>query len=94
MTSFKIQTSSCKTFLVGLEESYIPQGVWDSATVVEESDKRYYRMDILWHYLSDPDGSFRFGRLSAVAMLTLVIPHSNAEEERVFSMVRKNKTAF
>ena len=27
-------------------------------------------------------------------MLVLIIPHSNAEEERVFSMVRKNKTAF
>ena len=34
-----------------------------------------------------------FERLSAVAMLILVIPQSNAEE-RVFSMVRKNKTAF
>ena len=69
----------------------------DTAIVVEESDKKYYRMDILWHYLStlrDPDGSYRFERLSAVTMLILVIPHSNAEEERVFSMVRKNKTAF
>ena len=33
-------------------------------------------------------------RLSRIAMLILVLPHSNAEEERVFSMVRKNKTAF
>ena len=27
-------------------------------------------------------------------MVVLVTPHSNAEEERVFSMVRKNKTDF
>ena len=26
--------------------------------------------------------------------MVLTIPHSNAEEERLFSMVRKNKTAF
>ena len=40
------------------------------------------------------DGTGRFTRLSRIAMLILVLPHSNAEEERVFSMVRKNKTAF
>ena len=80
-----------------LEESDIPQHVWNDATVVEEKDKKYHRMDILWCYLStlrDPDGTLRFRRLSSVATLVLVIPHSNAEEERVFSMVRKNKTAF
>ena len=37
------------------------------------------------------NGTGRFTRLS---MLILVIPHSNAEEEHVFSMVCKNKTAF
>ena len=26
--------------------------------------------------------------------MVLTIPHSNADEERLFSMVRKNKTAF
>jgi hypothetical protein len=44
--------------------------------------------------MEDPDSQKRFARLSRVAMLVLVIPHSNAEEERVFSMVRKNKTSF
>lgn len=41
-----------------------------------------------------PDSTIRFSRLSRVVRLVLVIPHSNATEERVFSMVRKNKTAF
>jgi hypothetical protein len=54
-------------------------------------------MDILWHYLSTlraPDHALLFSRLWKVANLVLVIPHSNAEEERVFSIVQKNKTAF
>lgn len=42
----------------------------------------------------NPDGSGWFTRLSQIAMLILVLPHSNAEEEQVFSMVCKNKTAF
>lgn len=80
-----------------MEDSKIPDNIWDTATVKEEDGKCYYRMDILWHFLSKlkmPDGSCCFGRLAKVAKLVLVIPHSNAEEERVFSMVRKNKTAF
>ena len=32
--------------------------------------------------------------LTMVAKLIFVIPHSNAEEEYVFSLVRKNKTCF
>ena len=54
-------------------------------------------MDIVWHHISpirDPDNTLRFARLSHIVKLILVIPHSNAEEERVFSMVGKNKTAF
>ena len=80
-----------------LEESDIPQDVWEKATVVEKEDHTYYRMDIVWHHIStmrDPDNTLRFAQLSQIVKLILVIPHSNAEEERVFSMVRKNKTAF
>ena len=80
-----------------IEDNEIPQGIWDTATVKEDDGKCYYRMDILWHFLSTlkmPDGSHCFGKLTKVAKLVLVIPHSNAEEERVFSMVRRNKTAF
>ena len=34
----------------------------------------------------------RFGRLSRIAQLVLVLPHSNADAERVFSVVGLNKT--
>ena len=53
--------------------------------------------DRLWHYLSslkDYFGCPRFPKLTKVAKLILVIPHSNDEEESVFSLVRKNKTCF
>ena len=77
-----------------LREEDIPQTIWDKAKVeaFEEDGDTYYRMDVLWHYtLKSGDGRQRFKRLSKIAMLVLTIPHSNADEERVFSMVRKNK---
>ncbi|XP_050975566.1 uncharacterized protein LOC127171147 isoform X1 [Labeo rohita] len=38
-------------------------------------------------------GLNQFGRLSKIAALVLVLPHSNADAERVFSMVGLNKTS-
>ena len=40
------------------------------------------------------EGSLGFPRLRLAMRLILTIPHSNAEEERIFSLVRKNKTCF
>ena len=80
-----------------LNKSDIPQDVWDKATVVEDKENRYYWMDVVWHYIASmkmPDSGLRFPRLSKIGLLVLIIPHSNAEEERIFSMVRKNKTSF
>src|SRR4029434_4565596 len=37
-------------------------------------------------------GTKEFERLVAVAKLVLVLPHSNADAERVFSVVELNKT--
>lgn len=76
-----------------LEEHHIPE-VRKAATITEddEKDTKYYRMDYLWQFLSsvkDGDGSLKFPNLAKVAKVVLVIPHSNAQEERVFSMIRK-----
>ena len=79
-----------------LEESDIPEHVWESALVVD-GETWFHRMDMIWTYLKnkrDPDGTFSFEKLAQVALLVLTLPHSNAEEERVFSMVTKNKTKF
>ena len=35
-----------------------------------------------------------FPRLPQILQLIMIIPHSNADEERVFSLIRKNKTCF
>ena len=55
----------------------------------------YYRVNILWGYISqmkDCIEKHRFDILFKVVKLVLVLPHSNASEERVFSIIRKNKT--
>ena len=75
----------------------IPARIWEAAMVYEDSETKHYRMDVLWAYLKElktPDGAFTFKRLARVALLVLTLPHSNAEEERVFRMVAKNKTKF
>lgn len=81
-----------------LRDHDIPASVWkDARTDNESGEDGYYRLDVLWNYLStlrSGDGYERFKRLSKIAKLVLIIPHSNADEERVFSMVRKNKTPF
>ncbi|KAL5468847.1 hypothetical protein EMCRGX_G029970 [Ephydatia muelleri] len=67
----------------------IPSDVWNKAVTDEDEHTTYHRMDIVWHHLSSlkaPDGNPRFNRLSKIAKVVLVIPHSNAQEERIFSM--------
>ena len=55
-----------------------------------------YRVDVLWWYIAQlvipGTTAKRFKHLPKVAGLVLVLPHSNAGEERLFSIVRKNKT--
>ena len=51
--------------------------------------RSYYRMDIIW---SDIKKSLL--KLANIALFLLTIPHSNAEEERIFSIIGKNKTKF
>ena len=81
-----------------MERTEIMGNVWEFALVVDgESEAQHHRMDLIWAHLStmkNPDGTVRFAKLAKVALLVLIIPHSNAQEERVFSMVTKNKTAF
>ena len=81
-----------------LSRSDIPQRVWEEAKVVDEDEKtHYHRMDVIWAYLSQMktvEGTIRFSHIAKVARAVLILPHSNAEEERVFSLVTKNKTVF
>ena len=56
----------------------------------------HYHVDILWWYIGhmkqSASSTKRFQHLTRIAEAVLVIPHSNAEEERLFSIVRQNKT--
>lgn len=73
-----------------MAETDIPKHIWETAKVsTEKSIDNEYRMDIIWGYLKP-----LFPLLAEVALSVLVIPHSNAGEERVFSMVRKKLNEF
>ena len=73
------------------ELNKIKQYVWESAKVNENVDEgtMYYRMEITW-----PNPRTNLPTLASVVLQLLTIPHSNAAEERVFSMINKNKTQF
>ena len=83
-----------------LSNNEIPNTAYDDAKVVDgtidEEEVFHYRIDIFWWHLSNlamPNSSAkRFKYLPKLAEIVLVLPHSNAELERLFSTVRKNKT--
>lgn len=54
-------------------------------------------MDHFWAAMAEvrtvtDQDNFRFGMLSKLAKVLLVLPHSNVDPERLFSMVRKIDT--
>ncbi|CAB3996170.1 PREDICTED: uncharacterized protein LOC106702191 [Paramuricea clavata] len=81
-----------------MNDTDLPKQVKEAATLRLDEDDEIdsLRMDVIWGYLGNlkVSGYPRFQHLSKVAQLVLVLPHSNAEEERAFSLVRKNKTCF
>ena len=61
--------------------------------------KKDYKMDRIWANIGKLTSATakcvkHFPLLVKVASLPLAIPHSNADEERIFSSVRKDKTDF
>lgn len=55
------------------------------------------RMDVQWHEISkitDASGLLKYSSLAKIMLAVLIIPHSNAPTERVFSILRKNHTEF
>lgn len=86
-----------KEFLVyqAMSEADIRVHIWEESKVVEKLDDNsaeavtYHRLDIIWGSLQE-----KLPNLSKVALAVLIIPHSNAGEERVFSVTRRNKTDF
>ena len=84
-----------------LSDDDIPPQVIKETTVTSKlkdgKEEKHLCMDVIWGSLSQSKSSneiLKFPHLSQVAKLVLTLPHSNADEERVFSLVRKNKTDF
>lgn len=57
-------------------------------TFFRATEAASYSMDVVCYLSSIKRGV----KLSKVAHLVFTLPHSNAEEERVFTMVTNNKT--
>ena len=80
-----------------LRDHDIPADIWDCARVGDDGNA-YFCMDVVWGHLCTVktigSSELKYRHLGKVAKSVLVIPHSNASEERVFSLVRKNKTPF
>ena len=76
-----------------LVDEDIPNSVKESTGLDAEHP---YRVDVLWHYLKDVKKpgttEHQFDLLFRVAEVIMTIPHSNAGEERIFSLINKNKT--
>ena len=74
-----------------MREEDIPDSLKD------DPDGGHCNVDKLWGYLKDmkkPGTSIcEFDLLFEVANVVLTILHSNAGEERVFSLINKNKTS-
>lgn len=72
--------------------------MWQKAIVKVDDEITYVQINVLWNYIFSMKviGSteLKFSKLQKLVKSVLVIPNSNASEESVFSMVRKNKTPF
>lgn len=83
-----------------MSDQCIGKDAFEEAKVIDgEQDDEvlfHYRMDVLWWHIANQNipgtATKRFPHLAKVAELVLVLPHSNAGEVRLFSIVRKNKT--
>ena len=75
------------------EDAKVSEGLKDD---IDGEKLFHYRMDVLWYYIANMNipgsNAKRFKLLPKVAEIVLIIPLSNAELERLFSIVRKKKS--
>ena len=66
-------------------DTNIPSKVSEESKCNKNESKTHYGTDMLWnHFRSE------LTQLSSIALFLLAIGHSNAAEERIFSMIVKN----
>ena len=75
------------------EDAKVSEGLKDD---IDGKKLFHYRMDVLWYYIANMNipgsNAKRFKLLPKVAEIVLIIPLSNAELERLCSIVRKKKS--
>ena len=68
-----------------------PSRIWKNALIETRDIELYHRIYILFGFIgtmiTEVTGKPRFKFLSRIAKLVLCLPHSNADEERVFSQI-------
>ena len=67
----------------------IQSNVWEEALVRSDKDKSYHHMDVIWAHLSSI-----LPNLSNVALTVLIVPHSNAAENKYSPSSIKIKENF
>ena len=67
-----------------MSDNDIPKEIWEESLVKVSEGHSYYQMDIIWSEI----------KKSLTKLFLLTIPHSNGGEERIFSIIGKNKTKF
>ena len=84
---------------ISLQAMMISQRKYGKVVDGKDSDGNeifHYRMDIPWWYISHLTISgtnvLRFMHLNKISEIVLVMPHCNAELERLFTIVKKTKT--
>ena len=71
-------------------DSDVPDHVIESCN----TDRGDLNLNSLWNFIGNTQNALLFPRAWKGVRLILTIPHSIAVEERIFSIVRKNKTCF
>ena len=78
-----------------LSEDDLPEVIRD---IIVSNEYGNCPVDILWDFIRDVKvpgtNSFQYDLLLKVTEVIMTITHSNAAEERKFSMINKNKTSF
>ena len=84
-----------------MTDDEIGHNAWSEAEVVDGKDEDgnkivHYCVDMLWYYIASmrllETSISRFKVLPRIAVIVLVLSHSNSSLERLFSIIRKNKT--
>lgn len=65
----------------------------ESVSLQQRSDEAWVAISQLTDK-SSGENRLKYGNLAKVMLVILSLPHSNAEDERLFSLVRKNATEF